>query len=166
MAPYGNERCRRRHVQFRRSFAAISGAGAHLLPVLRGPFRADLPHVSYAMLCGVPAMAAEHLQCRRSGRAGRPSAAGVLADRSASSQYCRGPFGAGAAIGAIFIGRLGEFYLLAVVFARPMGGVRLRRLAREYSVKHSMGTVFGAATMTSSLGMAFGRGRWLDIRHL
>jgi MFS family permease len=36
-------------------------------------------------------------------------------------------------------------------------------LAREYFGPHIMGTVFGAATMTSSVGMAFGRlaGGWV-----
>jgi len=65
----------------------------------------------------------------------------------------------------LFVGRLGEFYLLAVVFGTAYGGVMplYAVLAREYFGQRVMGTVFGAATMTSSLGMAFGplAGGWI-----
>ena len=58
----------------------------------------------------------------------------------------------------LLVGRLGEFYLLAVFFGTAYGGVMplYAVLAREYFGQRVMGTVFGAATMTSSLGMAFG----------
>src|SRR5262249_38502626 len=57
----------------------------------------------------------------------------------------------------VFINRLGEFYTLAVIFGTAYGGVMplYAVLAREYFGQHIMGTVFGAATMLSSLGMAF-----------
>ncbi len=58
----------------------------------------------------------------------------------------------------LFVSRLGEFYLLAVIFGTAYGGVMplYAVLAREYFGRKIMGTVFGAATMLSSLGMAFG----------
>lgn len=54
--------------------------------------------------------------------------------------------------------RLGEFYALAVIFGTAYGGVMplYAVLAREYFGQHVMGTVFGAVTMLSSIGMAFG----------
>ena len=56
------------------------------------------------------------------------------------------------------VNRLTEFYALAVVFGTAYGGVMplYAVLAREYFGQRIMGTVFGAATMVSSLGMAFG----------
>ena len=65
------------------------------------------------------------------------------------------------AIGAyLFVSQLGEFYALAVVFGTAYGGVMplYAVLAREYFGQRIMGTVLGAATMLSSLGMAFGPG--------
>ena len=61
------------------------------------------------------------------------------------------------AIGALMT-CVGEFYLLVVVFGAAYGGVMplYAALAREYFGQRVMGTIFGAATMTSSLGMAFG----------
>src|SRR5260370_31476640 len=60
---------------------------------------------------------------------------------------------------------LGDFYALSVIFGPGYGGVMplYAVLAREYFGQHIMGTVFGAATMTSSLGMAFGplAGGWI-----
>jgi MFS family permease len=63
------------------------------------------------------------------------------------------------------VSRLGEFYGLAAVFGMAYGGVMplYAVLAREYFGQRVMGTVFGAATMTSSLGMALGpiAGGWV-----
>jgi MFS family permease len=69
-------------------------------------------------------------------------------------------------IGAyVFVSRLGEFYALAVIFGTAYGGVMplYAVLAREYFGQQIMGTVFGAATMLSSIGMAFGplAGGWI-----
>jgi len=65
----------------------------------------------------------------------------------------------------IFVNRLDEFYAVAVVFGFAYGGVMplYAVLAREYFGQHIMGTVFGAATMVSSLGMALGPwiGGWI-----
>lgn len=56
------------------------------------------------------------------------------------------------------ISRAGEFYLLAIIFGLAYGGVMplYAVLAREYFGQRIMGSVFGAATMLSSLGMAIG----------
>ena len=65
----------------------------------------------------------------------------------------------------LFVSRLDEFYAVAVVFGLAYGGVMplYAVLAREYFGPRIMGTVFGAATMVSSLGMALGPsvGGWI-----
>jgi MFS family permease len=71
---------------------------------------------------------------------------------------------AGLLIQAVAIGtylavnQLGQFYALAVVFGAAYGGVMplYATLAREYFGQEIMGSVFGAVTMLSSLGMAIG----------
>ena len=124
--------------------------------------------VSYAMLCGVPAMAAVSIYSVEglAGLGGR-LLLGVLADRlGVKLVLVAGLLVQSLAIGTyLLVGRLGEFYLLAVVFGTAYGGVMplYAVLAREYFGQRVMGTVFGAATMTSSLGMAFGplAGGWI-----
>jgi MFS family permease len=124
--------------------------------------------VSYAMLCGVPAMAAVTIYSVEglAGLGGR-LLLGVLADRlGAKPVLVTGLLVQAVSIAAyLFVGRLGEFYLLAVVFGTAYGGVMplYAVLARDYFGQRVMGTVFGAATMTSSLGMAFGplAGGWI-----
>src|SRR6202051_2485928 len=63
------------------------------------------------------------------------------------------------------VNRLEEFYARSIVFGTAYGGVMplYAVLAREYFGQRIMGAVFGAATMTSSLGMAFGplAGGWI-----
>jgi MFS family permease len=56
------------------------------------------------------------------------------------------------------VSELGQFYTLAVIFGATYGGVMplYAVLAREYFGQRILGTVFGAVTMLSSLGMAFG----------
>ena len=56
------------------------------------------------------------------------------------------------------ISQLDQFYMLAVIFGATYGGVMplYAVLAREYFGQRILGTVFGAATMLSSLGMALG----------
>ena len=58
----------------------------------------------------------------------------------------------------LVVSQLGEFYALSVVFGTAYGGVMplYAVLAREYFGPRIMGTVFGAATMVSSIGMASG----------
>ena len=70
------------------------------------------------------------------------------------------------AAGAYFFTRqLGEFYAVAVVFGMTYAGVMplYAVIAREYFPMRIMGTVFGAAAMVSSLGMALGpaMGGWI-----
>ena len=124
--------------------------------------------VSYAMLCGVPAMAAVSIYSVEglAGLGGR-LLLGVLADRLGVKRILvAGLLVQVFAIATyLFVSRLGEFYLLAVVFGTAYGGVMplYAVLAREYFGQRVMGTVFGAATMTSSIGMAFGplAGGWI-----
>jgi MFS family permease len=67
--------------------------------------------------------------------------------------------------GYLIVSRQAEFYALAVLFGTAYGGVMplYAVLAREYFGQRIMGTVFGAATMLSSIGMAFGplAGGWI-----
>jgi len=124
--------------------------------------------VSYAMLCGVPAMAAVSIYSVEglAGLGGR-LLLGVLADRLGVKRVLvAGLLVQALAIATyLFVSRLGEFYLLATVFGAAYGGVMplYAVLAREYFGQRIMGTVFGAMTMTSSLGMAFGplAGGWI-----
>ena len=64
-----------------------------------------------------------------------------------------------------FVRQLGEFYAVAAVFGLTYGGVMplYAVIAREYFPMRIMGTVFGAATLVSSLGMALGPavGGWI-----
>ena len=117
--------------------------------------------VSYAMICGIPAMAAVSIYSVEglSGLGGR-LLLGLLADRlGAKPVLIAGLMVQALAIGTyLFVNRLGEFYALSIVFGTAYGGVMplYAVLAREYFGPRIMGTVFGAATMVSSLGMAFG----------
>jgi MFS family permease len=124
--------------------------------------------VSYAIFCGVPAMAAVSVYSVEglAGLGGR-LLLGVLGDRfGAKPVLIAGLIVQALAIGAyVFVSRLGEFYALAVIFGTAYGGVMplYAVLAREYFGQHIMGTVFGAATMLSAMGMAFGplAGGWV-----
>lgn len=117
--------------------------------------------VSYAMLCGVAPMAAVSIYSVEglAGLGGR-LLYGVLADRLGVKPVLI----AGLAIQAIVIAaylsisQLEQFYMLAVIFGATYGGVMplYAVLAREYFGQRILGTVFGAATMLSSLGMALG----------
>ena len=124
--------------------------------------------VSYAMICGASALAAASIYSVEgvAGLFGRVIF-GMLADRIG----VRRVIVAGLALqavgiyGYVHVTQLTEFYMLAVVLGMVYGGVMplYAVLAREYFGPHVMGTVLGAATMTSSLGMAFGPigGGWL-----
>jgi MFS family permease len=117
--------------------------------------------VSYAMLCGVAPMAAVSIYSVEgmAGLGGR-LLYGLLADRLGVKPVLI----AGLAIQAIVIAaylsisRLEQFYMLAVIFGATYGGVMplYAVLAREYFGQRILGTVFGATTMLSSLGMALG----------
>jgi MFS family permease len=124
--------------------------------------------VSYAIFCGVAPMAAVSVYSVEglAGLGGR-LLLGLLGDRfGAKPVLISGLLVQALAIGTYtFVSHLGEFYALALVFGTAYGGVMplYAVLAREYFGQHIMGTVFGAATMLSSLGMAFGplAGGWI-----
>ena len=124
--------------------------------------------VSYAMICGMAPMAAVSIYSVEglAGLGGR-LLFGVLADRfGVKPVLVAGLLVQALAIGTyLVVSRLGEFYALAVIFGTAYGGVMplYAVLARDYFGQRIMGTVLGAATMLSSLGMAFGplAGGWV-----
>jgi MFS family permease len=67
------------------------------------------------------------------------------------------------------VDQLGGFYAVAVVFGLAYGGVMplYAVLARDYFSPRILGTVLGAASMVSSVGMALGPvfGGWLFDRY-
>ncbi|HVY04632.1 MAG TPA: MFS transporter [Burkholderiales bacterium] len=127
--------------------------------------------ISYAIVCGVPPLAAVTVYSVEglAGLGGR-IALGLMADRFGVKRILI----AGLAIQAfaagafVFASRLGEFYAVSAVFGFAYGGVMplYAVLAREYFGQQILGTVLGAATMVSSLGMALGPlgGGWIFDR--
>jgi MFS family permease len=117
--------------------------------------------VSYAIGCGIAPLAAVSIYSVEglSGLGGR-LLLGLLADRYGPKPVLI----AGLLVQAfciasyLAVSRLEEFYLLSVVFGTAYGGVMplYAVLARESFGQRVMGTVFGAMTMVSALGMAFG----------
>ena len=141
-------------------FTFFACCGAHSGPIFH--------MVSYALLCGVTPMAAVSIYSVEglAGLGGRVLL-GWLADRfGARAIMVLGLAVQAVAIGAYaLVSKLGEFYLLATVFGAAYGGVMplYAVLAREYFGQRILGTVFGAATLLSCLGMAFGplAGGWI-----
>ena len=127
--------------------------GAHSGPIFH--------MVSYAIGCGIAPMAAVSIYSVEglSGLGGR-LLLGLLADRfGAKPVLVVGLMVQAFAIAAyLAVDRLGEFYALALVFGTAYGGVMplYAVLARESFGQRVMGTVFGAMTMASATGMAFG----------
>ena len=117
--------------------------------------------VSYAQYCGLGAMAAVSVYSVEglAGLGGRVLV-GLLADRfGAQRELVTTLVIQALAIAAYLrVNELSEFYTLAVLFGVAYGGGMplYASIAREYFGQHIMGTVFGAATMLSSLGMAPG----------
>jgi MFS family permease len=117
--------------------------------------------VSYAIGCGIAPLAAVSIYSVEglSGLGGR-LLLGLLADRfGAKRVLVAGLLVQAFAIASyLMVSRLGEFYLLSVVFGTAYGGVMplYAVLARESFGQRVMGTVFGAMTMVSAVGMAFG----------
>jgi MFS family permease len=124
--------------------------------------------VSYAMSCGIAPMAAVSIYSVEgaAGLGGR-LLLGVAADRYGVKKILvAGLLTQALAIGSYpFVRELGEFYGLAFIFGTAYGGVMplYAVLARDYFSQSIMGTVFGAATMLSSLGMSLGPliGGWI-----
>lgn len=124
--------------------------------------------VSYAMACGVAPMAAVSIYSVEglAGLGGR-ILYGVLGDRIGVKPVLVVGLLIQAAVIAAYltVRNIGEFYVLAVIFGGTYGGVMplYAVLAREYFGPRILGTVFGAATMVSSLGMAIGpvAGGWV-----
>ena len=124
--------------------------------------------VSYAMICGASSLAAASIYSVEglAGLAGR-LVFGLLADRVGVRKIIVGGL-ALQAIGIysyIYVSDLSDFYVRAVVLGMAYGGVMplYSILARDYFSQNVMGTVLGATTLTSSLGMALGPmgGGWL-----
>ncbi len=123
---------------------------------------------SYAIICGVSPMAAVSIYSVEglSGLGGR-LLLGVLGDRfGAKRVLVTGLVVQALCIGSyLYVRRLDDFYALAVVFGTAYGGVMplYAVLARDYFGPRIIGTVFGAATMASSIGMAIGplAGGWV-----
>ncbi len=124
--------------------------------------------VSYAISCGLPAMVAVSIYSVEglAGLGGR-LLFGVLGDRfGAQPVLVAGllvqALGAGA---YFFVREIGGFYAVAALFGLAYAGVMplYAVIARENFPMHVMGTVFGAATMASGLGMALGplAGGWI-----
>ena len=117
--------------------------------------------ISYAMLCGVPAMAAVSIYSVEglAGLGGR-LLFGVAADRiGVKPVLIAGLLIQSFVIAAyVQVRQLEQFYALAVVLGAAYGGVMplYAVLARGYFSPSIMGGVLGAATMASSLGMSFG----------
>jgi MFS family permease len=124
--------------------------------------------VSYAMYCGLGSMAAVSVYSVEglAGLGGR-LLLGVLADRYGAKRVLVAALATQAIAIACYlaVNRLGEFYTLAVIFGVAYGGGMplYASLARDYFGQRIMGTVFGAATMLSSLGMSIGpvMGGWV-----
>ena len=127
--------------------------------------------MSYAIFCGIPPMTAVSIYSVEglSGLGGR-LLLGVLADRLGVKRVLvTGLTVQAFAIGSyVFVNRLAEFYSLSVVLGAAYGGVMplYAVLARGYFSPRIMGAVIGAATMASSIGMAFGPllGGWVFDR--
>jgi MFS family permease len=163
---------------------AADGAGLSVARALRSPqfivlaltfFACCATHsgpifhtVSYAISCGLPAMAAVSIYSVEglAGLGGR-LAFGFLADRfGVKRMIVSGLMVQALAAGSyLFVSQLVGFYSVAAVFGLAYGGVMplYAALAREYFGQRIMGTVFGAAAMVSSLGMALGPvvGGWI-----
>jgi MFS family permease len=124
--------------------------------------------VSYAMYCGIGAMAAVSVYSVEglAGLGGR-IVIGLFADRLGAKRVLIGTLILQSlAIAAYLrVNTLPEFYTMAVIFGIAYGGGMplYASIAREYFPQHIMGTVFGAATMLSSLGMSLGpvAGGWV-----
>jgi len=127
--------------------------------------------ISYAVSCGIaPAVAVTIYSVEGLGGLGGRLIFGLAGDRfGAKPVLVIGLMIQALAAGAYFFTReVGEFYAVAAVFGMTYAGVMplYAVIAREYFPMRIMGTVFGAAAMVSSLGMALGpaMGGWIFDR--
>ena len=117
--------------------------------------------VSYVAFCGVPALLAVSVfgLAGLSGLGGR-IALGLIADRiGAKPTLVAGLLIQALAISAyLYVGALGEFYALSVIFGLAYGGVMplYAVLVSDSFGPRIMGTTFGAVSMFANLGMALG----------
>ncbi|MGZ3304878.1 MAG: MFS transporter [Asticcacaulis sp.] len=117
--------------------------------------------VSYAMLCGIPAMAAVSIYSLEglSGLFGRIGF-GILGDRFGAKRVlaCGLLIQAVAALTYDFAHSLGAFYAVAALFGFTYAGVMplYSVLARENFPLRMMGTIIGGTAMAGSLGMSTG----------
>ena len=117
--------------------------------------------VSYATLCGLPAMLAVSVfgVAGLAGLGGRIGL-GIAADRlGAKPVLVAGLLVQALAVGAyIFVSELTEFYVLSVIFGLAYGGVMplYAVLVRDFFGPRIMATLFGAVSMFASVGMALG----------
>lgn len=124
--------------------------------------------VNYASICGIAPMAAVSIYSVEglAGLGGR-ILYGTLADRLGVKPVLVAGLAVQAAALATYllVSELSQFYALAIIFGSAYGGVMplYAVLAREYFGPKIVGTVLGAATMLSSIGMAFGPliGGWI-----
>ncbi len=128
--------------------------------------------VSYAIGCGLPMVAAVTIYSMEgaAGLGGR-LLFGVLADKYGPKPVLVAGLlvQAFAAVSYLAVNQLGGFYAVAIAFGAAYGGTMplYAALAREAFGPRILGTVLGAATLLSSLGMALGPfiGGWLYDRY-
>jgi MFS family permease len=124
--------------------------------------------ISYAIGCGLPAMTAVTIYSVEglAGLVGR-LVFGVLGDRlGVKRTIVLGLVAQALAAGSYVLARgLEDFYVVAFVFGMAYGGVMplYSALARDYFAPQIMGSVLGAMTLLSGLGMALGPalGGWI-----
>jgi MFS family permease len=124
--------------------------------------------VSYAILCGIPAMAAVSIYSLEglAGLFGRVGF-GVLGDRLGAKRVLAGGLliQALGALGYFYAHSLYEFYAAAALFGFVYAGIMplYSVLARENFPLRMMGTIIGGTSMAGSLGMATGPilGGWI-----
>jgi MFS family permease len=151
-----------------RAFLVLAGAFFACCAAHSGPI---FHTVSYAIGCGLPMVAAVTIYSMEgvAGLGGR-LLFGVLADRYGAKPVLVAGLlvQALAAVSYLAVNQLGGFYAVALVFGAAYGGTMplYAALAREAFGARILGTVLGAATLLSSLGMALGPfvGGWLYDR--